>query len=561
MRNRFGYLKYLIGLFFVFFLFQNFSFINSNQPYNELLDYLIQDVCVDQKDNVISGDPAICQNHRDISRAEKFPYLVSDMNLVNGERYQANFSYPVLSADGNLRILTYKDLQGNLNANYKFSAFSKSNSGFDLIDLADSQFASFIRTSDGGCYDQLWSKDGSPSNRPGGWILFPLNTDPSNFPHSSFIEHMTYNIPISKDRPANCQGGSSKGITYWNRPADYTFESGKKLKAIKSYHFASSSLNAANNALEMYYFSREYGFTRWEAWIPQSRCFTERGSSNPLCYPQNANYPLKSRCQHLNVSSTGVPGLDTWGGQNWVRVDCRDTTFYLALNTPTLPLDKSMAQTNGVVDIDFAGTVAPAIINQQGADTPALFFNPGKLTLEQGQRVGDEHLFLAMQTDGNLVLYVNYKAVWSSGTTGKCQNCFATFQADGNFVIYNQYKPIWNLKSNGATGLLILDTVPYLRTITSADPLSQSTSISRRTNTLKGNPMSYFGFNEEFITGYAYNQGFKCPQCSVNVRSMDMKLIQVALDKLSSQGVHVHREIVHHLGFWFFTLMNGVTRI
>ena len=52
------------------------------------------------------------------------------------------------------------------------------------------------------------------------------------------------------------------------------------------------------------------------------------------------------------------------------------------------------------------------------------------------------NLIFKMQNDGNLVLYFNQKAVWSSGTWGRCANdCLAVFQDDGNFVIYKTTGP------------------------------------------------------------------------------------------------------------------------
>lgn len=59
----------------------------------------------------------------------------------------------------------------------------------------------------------------------------------------------------------------------------------------------------------------------------------------------------------------------------------------------------------------------------------------------------DKRYELAMQEDGNLVLYRHTngvdKAVWSSGTNGKAvKHCI--FQSDGNLVLYDfANRPIW----------------------------------------------------------------------------------------------------------------------
>ena len=325
---------------------------------DELLDYLIQDVCTDGAGNAVAGDPASCGSHRNINIGEDLPYLVTDFDTSNGATYFSFSSIPVHGEDNTLKVLISKSGQGSFGPDFKFS-FDPARDGYDLIDTTYSDFASAIRTSDGGCFDQMFSPTGdisSISARAGGWPLFPYDTWKTG---SSALVH-TYKVQITPN-VNGCSNGNSAGVTYWNAPAVYTFETGKSLTAIKQYHYASSQLAAQNNALELYYFSKEYGATRWEAWIPQSRCFAENGNNAGICHPEDpGNYPLQGRCSKLVVSSTGIAGLDTWGGQNWVRTDCRDNTNYVALNTPQLMLDDTMAQNDGYVDINYGETVSPS---------------------------------------------------------------------------------------------------------------------------------------------------------------------------------------------------------
>ncbi len=60
---------------------------------------------------------------------------------------------------------------------------------------------------------------------------------------------------------------------------------------------------------------------------------------------------------------------------------------------------------------------------------------------------------LAMQTDGNLVLYHNGKgALWATGTNGK-NGYNAIMQGDGNFVLYDtKNHPLWASNTNGHAG-------------------------------------------------------------------------------------------------------------
>jgi hypothetical protein len=59
------------------------------------------------------------------------------------------------------------------------------------------------------------------------------------------------------------------------------------------------------------------------------------------------------------------------------------------------------------------------------------------MQLHAGQQLGscDGRFSLAMQTDGNLVLYESSTALWSSNTAGT-GGALATMQDDGNFVVY-----------------------------------------------------------------------------------------------------------------------------
>ena len=264
----------------------------------------------------------------------------------------ATTSFPVLSADGKMEVLISKNLQGNFGSDFNFT-FSESRDGYDLIDTYYSSYASVVRTSDGNCYDQLFSRyfrRGTISTRAGGWVMFPRLTAPSTWPPTNQVSNRIYKFQLSQGRPG-CSDSDSLGVTYWNAPTIYEFESTKQILAIRTDHFASSSLSQSNNALERFYFTREYGFTRWEAWMPQSRCFTQFGANNPICRPNSPDYPLNGRCSLMNVSASGYAGLDSWGGQSWIRYDCRDQTFYQPLNRPQIMRDSYMARSNSWVDL------------------------------------------------------------------------------------------------------------------------------------------------------------------------------------------------------------------
>jgi nucleoid-associated protein YgaU len=63
---------------------------------------------------------------------------------------------------------------------------------------------------------------------------------------------------------------------------------------------------------------------------------------------------------------------------------------------------------------------------------------------------------LALQGDGNLVLYAGEQSVWATDTNGQDVQR-AEVQEDGNFVLYTPDKPVWASETAGAAnGLLLL---------------------------------------------------------------------------------------------------------
>ncbi len=315
--------------------------IATNPPH---LDFVIQNVCVDGQDNVIEGDPAFCPRHRNIRLGEKVPYLVTDRDAGNGERtYQALSSYPIMGTDGQLKVMVAKNMQANFTSDFSFD-FNEARDGYDLLDV-NAGHVSVIRTSDGGCFDQKISA--SARTRSGGWFFFPRSMGAGSLVHSIVLER------LSPQRPAHCEavGRSSNVHAVWNAPTPQRFESGKVLSTLVSYHFAHKTLGRKNNALERFFFTREYGFTRWEAWIPLSRCREDFANDPRRCDPAH----IEGRCG----SADPFPGTADWGNQAWVRTDCRDSTNYIAVSKPFVPLTKDMGTKNGLVDVDIQASFAP----------------------------------------------------------------------------------------------------------------------------------------------------------------------------------------------------------
>ena len=64
------------------------------------------------------------------------------------------------------------------------------------------------------------------------------------------------------------------------------------------------------------------------------------------------------------------------------------------------------------------------------------------------------HYRLAMQGDGNLVLYWEGRPLWASNTA-KHPGAFLAMQADGDLVIYQANRPIWSSGTARGAGPLL----------------------------------------------------------------------------------------------------------
>jgi hypothetical protein len=315
----------------------------------ELLDYLIQDVCVDSSDRAKIGDPAVCKSHRNLRVGEALPYILTDFDPIHGLSYQSVSSVPVLGTDHQLKVLVVKILQGNFTQDFHFS-FSNARDGFDLIDVGHSNYASIVRTYDPGCHDQLFSRNSrvaSLADRSGGWVLFPLAEPPSELAPATSLHLTTWRVQLSPGG-VRCASNHATGITVWYRPTPYTFRSGKKLTTLRTDHFAAEDLAQPENSFERFYFTREYGLTRWESWWTLAFCEKTLVNAAGRCVAGPDG----------EAALCGAVGkLEQQGGQTWVRMDCRDFTRYLPLARAQLPVSSTLANGDGIRDIDYSATL------------------------------------------------------------------------------------------------------------------------------------------------------------------------------------------------------------
>lgn len=344
--------------------------LNAQIASSPVLDYLVQNVCIDASNRIIFGDPATCPLSRNVKIGEKVPYIMTDFDRLRGNfRYQGNFSYPVVGDDNTLKVVWMKQLTGAgrdvINENYQYD-FAETRDGYDTIDVSDT-FVSVIRTTDPGCFDQKFSTataSGEAGKRTNGWRFMPRDALPASI---GLVNHTLKIEPLSSPRPAGCNGGTGMNVlTVYQPPQPIKFESGRTLMAMQSAHVADANFDTTNNAIEKFFFTREYGVTRWEAWVPQARCVAERGN-DAICYPLERESYLHGLCPtrvpgadgsfNANAPLSPLPGYVVLGATPYVRTFCRDASNYLAINTPALPIDATTGNKNSLADVSFGKTV------------------------------------------------------------------------------------------------------------------------------------------------------------------------------------------------------------
>lgn len=318
----------------------------------ELFDYLVQDVCVDQRGAAVAGDPARCRMHRNLRVGEPVRYLMTDYDPKTGATLQASVSVPVRGHDGHVMVLLLKLLAGSFGPRSPV-AFSPARDAYDLVDLSHSAYASTVRTFDGGCFDQLLSRSGRGTriaDRAGGWVLFPLSPPPGAWPREQSIRNTTWRRELS-GKGGPCADNHATGVTRWTRPTPTSFEGGQRLEALRTDHFAAADLSQPENSFERSYFTREYGLTRWEAWQTLAYCQKKARSGDLKCRPDDPANPWHARCSRLREPGSGQRGIATYGGQTWVRIYCRDQSHYVALESPQQIDIRQIAHGRGVVDL------------------------------------------------------------------------------------------------------------------------------------------------------------------------------------------------------------------
>ena len=266
-----------------------------------ILDFLIQDVCLDRRGRVLVKDPAKCKKRRNIRSYEKLPYQKIDMGPGFPKRktigWQRSDSVPMRASNGKWYILKSFDFGGPHFRGKSWGKFEDHQDGWDITEL-NGPYVSYIGTKDG-TNDNAWS--GANCKLDDGWVLFPKYMRKHEIANKT---HDIYGVHVRK----NCHAGmrnQAHAAWHW-LPKKISYSGGQKLETITTHHW-SHPTSTASTSFEMNYYTREYGATRWEAWV---KCTDQRN----CVAPKAAN-----NCHGKRVA--------TINGAKWKRTGCRDWTY------------------------------------------------------------------------------------------------------------------------------------------------------------------------------------------------------------------------------------------
>jgi len=332
--------------------------VNAQQAQDStVLPYLVQEVCVDPSGAVLRIDPYFCPKNstlRPLLIGEPLPYhkhnQVEPHNPVaphEGDDKDSDFelhdSYPVRALNGKVLSIDPFDFEPD--------RFSARLDGYDVYRIDDG-WTSVEETRDSGGFGITWFGGGcKPYN---GWVFYPMadltatgiKTGETRMPISGVYwekngEHWLGECSTASEATADkvapgelCHPGAScpskdfeKPLTTWEFIPNYPFAGiggnpVKRLDTIRSIHgFIDSPEFLAHGDLEVFYFTKLYGSTRWEDWMPVSAL-----KANPLA---------RRTAEQVSKYCHGTDDVE-YRGVKFVVTFCRDWSAVSVADPPEM---------------------------------------------------------------------------------------------------------------------------------------------------------------------------------------------------------------------------------
>jgi hypothetical protein len=274
-------------------------------------NFLVQDVCLNKRGTVLPlppSDPS-CAKTRELKVGERLPYHKqdhhgTDTNPEATEGYQRSDSFP--SRDRFSYVQTFDFGVGGRTFETKDAG-----DGFNIYENRG-KYTSIIATQDGGAGLQFFlnptcdPKAKDFSNINDSWILSPNKL-------SSGAKGETQARLIVEKKINTCPSPRyDQSFTRWTYSATpFSFTSGHELPTVISEHYSHPTITESDH-IEMFYFTDEFGATRWERWERPGTQY------NANVEERGKTFAASERCNGAKqkTDSTGT----------WYMVDCRDWT-------------------------------------------------------------------------------------------------------------------------------------------------------------------------------------------------------------------------------------------
>ena len=295
-----------------------------------LRDFLVQNVCLDNRDAVlagvspIDGDPR-CVAERDLRPGERLPYHKHDQPSP-GDRagapagYQRHDSFPVETAG--FGTVVEHSFDFGAGDGRRFGVFDTGSDGGDIAILSPG-IVSIGATEDGGAGFQLFVGECTgPVDAAAlthSWIVAEF--DPAH-PASLQGETVARLNDLRAGHQDTCPSRFNQAFTSWRVvPFRYRAAPGQgapvTLTSLISEHYGGASRTTADH-VERFYFTRELGGTRWERW--QNSNGNARLSAAKIAEAA-ARFSASGRC-----SAPEAPSGPPTGGAPLLLIDCREWT-------------------------------------------------------------------------------------------------------------------------------------------------------------------------------------------------------------------------------------------
>jgi hypothetical protein len=291
----------------------------------QAFDFLIQKVCVDRTDRAIPSDPYRCpagDTLRALRPGEALPYHRFDQPLADRpDARQRRDSYPVRLRSGEIEVVSTFD-------RVPFDHFKPDRDGYSLTVVREG-WVSSGGTRSRNLGTTFFGAGCKPYN---GWIYFPVSAlngrliDPGDASLPIGLDHWEKN---AEPWPGRCPAPlAADWVTSWEPFSGFAFggpgaATSKSIDAIRSIHgFANRPSFMANGHLEIFYFTRIYGFTRWETWVPRQR------------YDADAGF---AREADIADEACSGPRESVYKGVKFERTACRDWTSVVTQSAPDPP--------------------------------------------------------------------------------------------------------------------------------------------------------------------------------------------------------------------------------